>query len=83
VKLILKPHLINARLGDIGFAQPEGKTMKARMFPSYTLADLRRFLAKSDLEPETRAQIETEISARESGKSRVQITPQIGRPRNC
>jgi hypothetical protein len=54
-----------------------GKAHDARMFPSYTLAELKADLGKTTLSPETRAKMQQEIAARESGASQVKVTPQV------
>lgn len=57
-------------------------TRDARMFPSYTLAELEAWLLKPDLPADTRAKAEQEIAARKAGTSQVSVTPQIlgGKP---
>jgi hypothetical protein len=45
-----------------------------RAYPSYTTANLKASLATAN--PETRAKMEAEIAARESGLSTVKVTPQ-------
>lgn len=49
--------------------------MTNRMYPSYTTANLRNML--DNVDGETRAKMEAEIAARESGASLVKVTPQI------
>jgi hypothetical protein len=55
-------------------------TDAARMYPSYTTSQLKAAAPSAD--PATRAKMETEIAARESGASQQRVTPQIegGKP---
>lgn len=54
-----------------------GMARDARMYPSYTLADLKKWLDNPNLDPQTRAKAEAEIKAREEGTSKTRTTPQI------
>lgn len=49
----------------------------ARMFPSYTLADLKRWLTDPNVPEATKEKARAEIQARESGASTTKVTPQI------
>lgn len=61
----------------LGAAPRKAAAKDARMFPSYTTAQLKERLGKGDLDPATAAKIKAEIEARESGESKVSVTPQI------
>jgi hypothetical protein len=50
---------------------------RKRLYPSYTLKDLKGWVEKGELSGEKLAQVKEEIAARESGASQVRVTPQI------
>jgi hypothetical protein len=49
----------------------------ARLFPSYTTDELKKWLAGNSLDGATRAKVEKEVADRESGASKQRVTPQI------
>jgi len=67
---------------DVALAKADAiaKVDAQRMFPSYTTAQLKQFVAEGVTElrsAEKVEQIKREIAARESGASDVKVTPQI------
>ena len=48
-----------------------------RLYPSYATSELKEWLAGNKIDAATRAKVETEVAARESGVSKHKVTPQI------
>jgi hypothetical protein len=64
---------IELHSADVEIEMPSNLAMDARKYPSYTLADLEKFVA----EGKGNAAMVQEIADRKSGASKTRETPQI------
>lgn len=48
-----------------------------RLYPSYHISELKSWVKEGKLDPETNKKVLREIVARETGTSKVKVTPQI------